>query len=153
MAKGSSSRSGPAPDPNALRRDRDYGDWIQLPQAGRLGETPKWPLSTKANQAEAAYWAELWTMPQAVVWERQSQFHEVALYCRKFVEASKPKSTAGLVNATRQMAESLGLTVPGLQRNKWRISTGAPVVPEEARGGPTAGPSSRDRFRVVDGTG
>lgn len=150
MPKGQSSRSGPLPDPNALKRDRDARDWTTLPEGGRQGEVPPWPLAIKANIAEIAYWAELWTTPQSVEWDRQGQNHEVALYVRKFVEASRPKSTATLVNATRQMADSLGLTIPGLLRNKWKIGNGqAEAAPRQT----SSQASSRERFTVVNGTG
>ena len=37
-------RSGPAPDPNALKRDRDGKQWAKLPAGGRTGAPPPWPL-------------------------------------------------------------------------------------------------------------
>lgn len=150
MPKGGARiRSGPAPDPNALHRDRDDKDWISLPAAGRQGDIPRWPL-TKATIREREMWEEIWTRPQAIIWEHQRQFDEVALYVRKFVEASKPKASANLTTAVRQMADSLGLTVPGMLRNKWRIG-GVQTEVSQPRQQPTV--SSRDRFRVVDGSG
>lgn len=43
---GARVNSGPAPDPNALRRDRkqDRDGWTTLPAKGREGATPPWPL-------------------------------------------------------------------------------------------------------------
>lgn len=150
MPKGGARiRSGPPPDPNALHRERDSKDWTTLPENGREGETPTWPL-TKATAPEKALWSELWTMPQAVIWEHQRQHHEVALYVRKFIEASRPKSPANITTAVRQMADSLGLTVPGLLRNKWKIgaSVEAPAAATQ-----TATVSARERFRIVDAAG
>src|SRR5690606_10612763 len=83
---GARTRSGPPPDPNALRRARDASEWTVLPAAGRQGPPPEWPLPTSSRR-ERDVWAELWTRPQAVVWERQRQHHEVALYVRRLVEA------------------------------------------------------------------
>lgn len=42
---GARARSGPAPDPNALRRTRDAKEWIKLKREGR-GDVPapEWPL-------------------------------------------------------------------------------------------------------------
>lgn len=41
---GARLRSGPPPDMNALRRERDGKDWTKLPAAGRTGDPPPWPL-------------------------------------------------------------------------------------------------------------
>lgn len=45
---GARPNSGPPPDPNALRRDRNVGldrdGWLTLPASGYDGETPDWPL-------------------------------------------------------------------------------------------------------------
>lgn len=149
MPKGSSSRSGPPPDPNALRRERDGKDWITLPQEGRKGKVPAWPLDIGATAAESKLWKLMWKKPQAVMWEQQGQHHEVALYVRKFIEASAPKAQATIVTAQRQMADSLGITDPGLRSNRWKI--GVPVAEEQKTNQATV--SSRERFRVVDGAG
>jgi hypothetical protein len=144
---GARTRSGPPPELNALRRDRDSGDWTTLPEEGRTGPVPEWPLPNKASQPEMAMWKGLWAMPQALMWDRQRQHHEVALYVRKFIEASRPKAPAMLTTATQRMADSLGLTVPGLLRNRWKIGT-SEVTRTQA---PRRTASSRERFKVVDG--
>lgn len=43
---GARVKSGPPPDPNALRRDRpsDRDGWTLLPAGGRAARTPRWPL-------------------------------------------------------------------------------------------------------------
>ena len=67
MSKGGArARSGPPPDPTALRRDRrdDRDTWTVLPVDHEV-EPPDWPLKPKATQREAALWAEHWAMPQA----------------------------------------------------------------------------------------
>jgi hypothetical protein len=51
MAKGGARARPGRPDPQALRRDRDDGDWTTLPAEGRKGKPPKWPL-TKATARE-----------------------------------------------------------------------------------------------------
>jgi acyl carrier protein len=52
--------SGPAANPNALRRDRrtDQAAWTRLPAAGRPGEAPAWPL-TRPSAGERVMWAAL----------------------------------------------------------------------------------------------
>src|SRR5690242_11707288 len=83
---GARARSGPAPDPTALRRDRDAGEGTVLPTEGRQGATPDWPL-TEQSVREADLWERVWRMPQALMWERYGQELEVALYVRRFTEA------------------------------------------------------------------
>jgi hypothetical protein len=121
MAKGGArTRSGPAPDPDALRRDRDAGEWTILPAEGRQGATPDWPL-TMQHDREAELWERLWAMPQALMWERYGQDLEVALYVRRLVEAEAPESSVSLSTLVRQMGDSLGLTTPGMRANRWRV--------------------------------
>ena len=122
MAKGGArARSGPAPDPNALRRDRDKaGDWLSLPEAGRPGPPPQWPL-IEATERESILWERLWSLPQAVEWERQHLELEVAMHVRTLAEAEQPGSIAALRTLVRQQSEALGLSVPGMLRNRWRI--------------------------------
>lgn len=145
MKGGARSRSGPAPDPNALRRERE-GEWLLLPARGRVGDTPPWPLS-KATVRERAMWEQMWARPQAVEWERQSQQVEVAMYVRRLVEAEQRGSAVNLSTLVRQMADSLGLTTPGLRSNRWKIED-----PEVASDEPAADrQSARDRLSVVPG--
>ena len=67
---GARARSGPPPDPNALRRDRpsDRDGWVTLPAEGRQGDAPEWPLVGQSDR-EAELWAAEWRRPQAVQWE------------------------------------------------------------------------------------
>lgn len=155
---GARARSGPPPDPNALRRDRDSGEWTLLPADGRPGAAPEFPLPDPTYREEEL-WEVLWAKPQAIVWERNGQDLEVALYVRRFGEAERGDSPVTLTTAVRQMADGLGLTVPGMRANRWRI---VPADTQPAT--PTAGPagsgtadgarrSARSRFQVVPGDG
>lgn len=151
---GARARSGPAPDPTALRRDRDAGEWTILPAEGRQGATPEWPLSEQSIR-EAELWASLWRKPQALMWERYGQELEVALYVRRFSEAEMMDSRVNLSTLVRQMADSLGLTTPGMRANRWRIDRLEEAAPE--RSGSTkasrASNSARARLRAVSGGG
>lgn len=122
MAKGGArASSGPPPDPNALRRDRDKsGEWITLPSDGRDGSAPEWPLAEPTTR-ELRLWGSEWARPQAVMWERNGQQVEVALYVRALVTAEGPKATAADRVLVLRFLEQLGLSVPGLARNRWRI--------------------------------
>lgn len=151
---GARTRSGPPPNPNALSRERDAGEWVTLPAEGRPGDPPAWPL-TDPTDRELEFWRLLWAKPQAVMWERQGQELEVALYVRNLVLVERPGSTVAAGTLLRQQSEPLGLTTPGLQRNRWRIGRGdqAAAAANEAPTEKTpARRSSRGRLTVVDGS-
>lgn len=141
-------RSGPAPDPQALRRERDGHEWVRLPSGG-LQEAPRWPLKGQSDR-EVELWSALWLeKPQAHEWARLGLEVEVGLYVRKLTEAEGLESSAATATLVRQFMDSLGLTVGGLQRNKWRI-TGEDVKPQKTqRARQRRASSSRDRLRVV----
>lgn len=146
---GARSRSGPAADPNALRRRSGSGgdDWLTLPRSGRSGRAPAWPLS-KANARERELWTRLWKSPQAVAWEQLLLLDQVALYCRRLAVAERPDATAAEATLARQLQDALGLSAPGLRSMRWKIDDPAPAAK------PTAGVrSSRDRLRVVASDG
>lgn len=146
VSGGARARSGPAPDPNALRRERDAGEWTELPAEGRLTDPPEWPLSGQSLR-ERELWNRLWRMPQALMWERYGQEIEVALYVRQVERFELPKSSVILGTLVRQMADSLGLTTPGIRANRWKIMRDD-AAPRTA---PVAAPrsSSRGRLKVV----
>jgi len=149
MAKGGArARSGPPPDPAALRRDRDTdaAGWTNLPAEGRKGDPPSWPL-TRATKRETTLWAREWRRPQAVMWERNGQELEVALYVRSLAAAEKTDAPVNARTLVKQQQEALGLSIPGLARNRWRI------VADQAPAAPTrrTGKSARERFKVVAG--
>lgn len=150
MAKGVHGRSGPPPDPHALRRERDsQGEWTVLPPSGRGGDPPDWPLSSQSDR-EAQLWESEWRRPQAVMWERNKQALEVALFVRAVVDAENPRATVAARTLVRQQMEALGISVPGLLRNRWRI------VDETETAQPEQKPrrvqrATKDRLKVVQG--
>lgn len=149
MRGGARARSGPPPDPNALRRDSESdGDWVLLPAEGRKGRAPTWPLSTPTTR-EDALWRQEWKRPQAIEWERQHQQLEVALYVRAVAEAEKAEASVAARNLVKQLMEALGISQPGLLRNRWKIVRASEAP---ASTGPRV-TSARERFKVVDGAG
>lgn len=75
--------------------------------------------SELARTAEGSLWAELWSTPQAVAWERLRWTREVAQYVRW-----KVKAEGGDLNASkeaRMLADRLGLTPLALQNLHWVI--------------------------------
>ncbi|MDT3395446.1 hypothetical protein RKE29_02065 [Streptomyces sp. B1866] len=152
---GARSRSGPAPDPNALRRERpsDKAGWTLLPAAGRPGPPPDWPL-TEPSVREFDLWRAVWAKPQAVMWEALGQELEVALFVRTLAEAEKPDASTERRKVARQYQESLGLTVSGMLRNRWKVADGvqADEAPGDERLSAAGAPrrrSARDRMKVV----
>lgn len=149
---GARSVSGPPPDPNALRRDRpsDAAGWVTLPSEGPSEPAPVFPL-LNPTEREYEVWDELWQKPQAHMWHALDQEWEVAFFVRKLVEAEKPKASVELRKSIRQDFDSLGLSVQGMLRNRWRI---AGVSSDEGSGEDPSPPprrrrSPRDRLKVV----
>lgn len=157
---GARSRSGPAPDPNALRRETHKasggvgeGDWLILPPEGRKGRPPAWPL-TQASARERAIWNRLWKKPQAVAWEMLMIDDQVAFYCRRLAVAEQGEVNASAANSVKSMMADLGLTAPGMRGNRWRIAkkgeAAAEPTPAPAKGARrTTSSSARNRFTVV----
>jgi hypothetical protein len=56
------------------------------------------------------------------MWEQLHQDFEVASYVRLLVRAEGPRSSAIVWGQVKQFAESLGLSVSGMQRNRWTIA-------------------------------
>lgn len=153
---GARPRSGPAPDPNALRRDRpdDKAGWTVLP-GPRPGPPPEWPLPTPATPTEAEQWAMVWGTPQAHQWAANGIETEVALYVRTLIEAEVPGAATNLRSLAKQLQENLGLSYVGLLKYRWRIADSAPpAATATSEKSPAARPargrkSSRDRLTVV----
>lgn len=151
---------GPAPDPNAIRRDRpdDQATWVDLPSR-REGPTPSWPFPGQPHpdSLRAILWAELWTMPQAVMWERQRRHIEVALYVDTLadIQAGPPPDvkvdpTPALRTLAIRQAKELVLTSSELNRMRWRIGTAEPAK-EAVKSDGRRSPSVKDRFKVIQG--
>ena len=120
---GARFRSGPAPDPNALRRDRD-GDFEVLPPSFD-GDVPEFPLAAPSG-AELVLWDELWTKPQGVLWARLGLKFQVAAYVRAFLESVDPGASAGLKTAVLRMEGELALSTPGLKGLRLSIADSEP---------------------------
>ncbi len=128
---GARARSGPAPDRNAVRNGRAGADWVRLPASGRKGEPPAWPLP-RPTPREKAVWAAEWARPQAIMWEASGQQLEVAIYVRTLREAEKAGATSAMRTLLLRMQEHLGLSQPGLARNRWLIVDDAHVAGDQA---------------------
>lgn len=153
---GARTRSGPAPDPHALRRDRkgDAAGWTILPSEGRAGDPPAWPL-TAATKRETDLWWTFWRKPQALLWESNGQAYEVALYVRCFAEAERAGAASSLRTLVRQQADALLLTIPAMRAARVKIAPDevAEKRTAAAKAVPATAPSSRSRLRAVKGGG
>ena len=149
---------GPAPDPNALRRDRpsDVAGWTSLPAEGFKGDLPAWPLSTTGDVAhiEADLWALVWRKPQAAMWVSLGLRFQVAAYVRAFVLSTDGEdATAGLKAAVLRMEDGLGISPKGMNVLRWKIapdevgSRRAVVAPKAKRS------SARDRLKALNAGG
>lgn len=147
---------GPAPDPNALRRDRpsDKDGWTSLPSEGRREPAPGWPLAAPVVDPDSGFdpeyrelevWERLWKSAQAVAWERNGSEFEVALYVRHLVQAERGDMKAAA--EARQWSDRLGLNPTAMLRLRWKIA-----VDEVAakRAAPTTAPkmSASERLKA-----
>lgn len=145
---GARARSGPAPDPNALRRDRrDDQGWETLPAGGFDGEVPAFPLPV-ALEAEVELWETLWKKPQAAMWSKLGLEYEVGAYVRAFLESVEAEASAGLKTAVLRMSAEIGLSLPGMHSLRWKFSEDevAEIRDEKLRA-----VSARDRLRAING--
>lgn len=118
---GARVRSGPAPTSQERSHKADAQGWVTLPADGRDGYEPAFPLADPSPR-EMQLWERLWETPQATMWEQLHQEFEVASYVRLLERAESPRSSAIVWGQVKQFAESLGLSVSGMQRNKWTIA-------------------------------
>lgn len=123
---GARVRSGPPPDSQALRRDRDASTWTRIPSS-RTGPPPAWPLP-RPTKRELAIWEQEWRRPQAVMWEAYGWQSQVAIYVRHLRMAEDPKASATARALLLRQEDALGISIGGLQRNRWIIA--ADDIPE-----------------------
>jgi hypothetical protein len=103
-------------------------------------------MPSAASDAELAFWAKLWAKPQALEWARLGLDDEVALYVRRYIEATERDSAANLSNLVKQLGENLGLTAPGMLRLRWKIAAADQAAAPKRRS--SAAPA-KARLRVV----
>lgn len=151
MPSGGHARSGPAPDPNALRRDRAGDkDWLTLPSGGFIGVVPECPLPSM-SAAESALWERLWRKPQASMWAHLELEYQVAAYVRAYLRSvAADDAPVGLIAPVLRMEAELGLSTVGMNALRWKFS--ADEVGEKRAAPAKKGPTMKDRLKVVDGS-
>lgn len=149
---GARSRSGPAPDPNALRRARkDDAGWTTLTAEPRTRPTPAWPLVGQSDR-EKQLWSEWWRKPISDIWLHNQEFEHVALVVRMFTEAEAAKSSAENRKTLRIMMADLRLTSDSMARARIRIVDAEPAEDEDEEPVEESD-DPRDRFQVIQGGG
>ena len=149
VSGGARARSGPAPDPRALRRDRaDDASWITLPAEGFSGEVPVCPLPDMSD-AELGLWVALWKKPQAAMWARMGLDYEVAAYVRAFLESIQPEASAGLKTAVLRMAAEIGLSLPGMHSLRWKLGADELAAKRQTQAPTRKGPSAKERLAAL----
>lgn len=68
----------------------------------------------QANDLETALWSDLWSTPQAVIWEEAHAYREVAQYVRWKVRAEQGDLKSA--SEARQLSDRLGLNPLALMR-------------------------------------
>lgn len=129
---------GPAPKPNGERRRRNAprANTVKLPAAGRHGAPPPWPFPTITPRG----WAEIWTRPQAVMWEAMGVEKVVARYVDLQAKVADPGfSESGSAAFWAQLValeDRLGLSPMAMMKLQWEIEgTTTYEDPLEDRGG------------------
>lgn len=148
VSGGARARSGPAPDPNALRRDRaNDKDWLTLPVRDELAPVPVWPFSDEVD-GESGLWAYLWSKPQAGMWEILGLERQVALYVRTAIRAEEPDVAVTIIPQVLRMEAELGLSTVGMNALRWKFASDEVAAHrEDAK---PARKSSRDRLKALN---
>lgn len=122
--------NGPAPSPNARRRNVRPA-FRRLPLAGRRGDPPAFPLA-RSTAAERALWAELWASPQACAWEELGWIRTVARYTRIAIMAERRTAHGYVLTEARQLEDRLGLNPRAMRSLGWEITGDAAESTSEA---------------------
>lgn len=132
---------GPPPkDPNARRRRNPTPGFRLLPHEGRTGPIPDFPLPSP-DQGELSYWREIWSLPQAVEWERMRCERFVALYVRSFIAASMGGADPKLLAEVRQLDAKIGISPKAMRDMRWE--TDEPEQDPEPDAQPSPEPPAR----------
>jgi hypothetical protein len=100
---------------------------------------------THQRKLEAQLWKDLWSLPQAVAWERLGWTRDVAQYVRHKVMGELGDLDGA--KEARQWSDRLGLSPMSMLRLRWEIVADE-VTPRRAEPAKPAGP--RGRLRVAD---
>lgn len=155
---GARNRSGPPADPNSGRSDRRGYSLTALPSEGYQGPIPEFPLPD-ATARELEVWAEAWRTPQACAWSMPSEswrIGTVAMWVRVKVACEDPSVTPPRLGQLHRFADQIGMTTAGLAEMGWKVAVDETAQKRDEREQgqqPSRPSSSRDRMKVVNGSG
>lgn len=133
---------GPAPKPNAVRRNKPEVPWVDLP-ADWAGKPPALPRAAGLKAHGKDRWRRIWSTPMASQWGEAEAGLAVRL-CQLQDDWSLSRDVKVLAEM-RHLETSLGLTPKARKELRWRIVDAGAVV--EMNG--VSVPADR-RLRVVD---
>lgn len=90
------------------------------------------------DDLERRKWEALWTLPQAVEWERMRCYDDVAIYVRTFVEASMPGAANETMTQARQLDVKIGVSPKAMHDLRWETDEPLPEEVEEGATAPSA---------------
>jgi hypothetical protein len=97
------------------------------------------------RKLEAVLWKDLWSLPQAVQWERLGWTRDVAQYVRHKTLAELGDLDAA--KEARQWSDRLGLSPMALLRLRWEIVSDELAEARDAKAAPA---KARPRLRAVE---
>lgn len=118
---------GPAPRPDAIRRNAPTFEWLRLPRSGRRRPAPDLPTWRPWTEVTSSWWADLWSTPQSCAWDQTGRtLWNLALLHHELVavdalrDAEKSKA-AGISAEMRQHEDRHGLNPKALTGLRWVI--------------------------------
>lgn len=85
------------------------------------------------------------------MWQRLDQRYEVGLFVRNFARAEQFDASIELQKVVRQYLDSLGLSVAGMLRNRWRLAEPVAAAAAAPKASAAAPASARTRLRSISG--
>lgn len=111
--------------PDQVRR-RNTTLVTNLPPEGRTEPAPPWPLEGTPTAHEKRRWAQLWTMPQAVIWDQWHLERIVARYVRVATRAEEPDAGTVTLAEARRLEIELGMTPKAILSLQWTLADPKP---------------------------
>ena len=114
---------GPRPNPNKPYSKHRTGARapVVLPADGCSLPAPPLPPGRRWSSPERRAWADLWSSPQAVMWDDSAAL-VVAAYVVHSGTVLAGTASAWQAQESRHLADRLGLTPSGLASLGWRIA-------------------------------
>ncbi|MFZ4843943.1 hypothetical protein [Mycetocola saprophilus] len=111
-----------------LARVAVYNEWFE--DGKKVREFDEGGTAARQD-AELAFWADLWAKPQGFAWYQLGLKYQVAAYVRAYIESVEADASAGLKTAVLRMETELGISIAGMRQNGWNIS--APETKDTAK--------------------